>query len=43
MLGAYVHTSRLIYVEFFSKFYEGGGKPFKDFKIKEKYINIRDN
>ncbi|WP_064591119.1 V-type ATP synthase subunit I [Streptobacillus moniliformis] len=43
MLGAYVHTSRLIYVEFFSKFYEGGGKPFKDFKIKEKYINIRNN
>ncbi|CAM3226938.1 V-type ATP synthase subunit I [Streptobacillus felis] len=43
ILGAYVHTARLIYVEFFSKFYEGGGKPFKDFKIKEKYINIKNN
>lgn len=42
ILGAYVHTSRLIYVEFFGKFYEGGGKPFKDFKIKEKYINIKE-
>lgn len=41
ILGSYVHTSRLIYVEFFSKFYEGGGKAFKDFKIKEKYINIK--
>ena len=32
-LGAYVHTSRLIYVEFFAKFYEGGGKAFKKFRI----------
>ncbi len=29
MLGAYVHTNRLQYVEFFSKFYRGGGKSFK--------------
>ena len=28
LIGAYVHTNRLQYVEFFSKFYEGGGKPF---------------
>ena len=26
LIGAYVHTNRLQYVEFFSKFYEGGGK-----------------
>ncbi|WP_067140853.1 V-type ATP synthase subunit I [Oceanivirga salmonicida] len=43
LLGAYVHTARLIYVEFFSKFYEGGGKEFKDFVIEEKYINIKEN
>ena len=43
VLGAYVHTSRLIYVEFFAKFYEGGGKAFNNFKIKEKYINIKNN
>ncbi|MBE2989454.1 V-type ATP synthase subunit I, partial [Sneathia sp. DSM 16630] len=36
LLGAYVHSARLIYVEFFGKFYEGGGKEFKDFKIDEK-------
>lgn len=43
LLGAYVHSARLIYVEFFGKFYEGGGKEFKDFKIDEKYINIKED
>ena len=37
-LSAYVHTSRLMYVEFFSKFYEGGGKAFKKFRSENKYI-----
>ena len=41
-LGAYVHTSRLMYVEYFGKFYEGGGKPFKDFRTESKYINMDD-
>ena len=41
-LGAYVHTSRLIYVEFFGKFYEGGGKAFKNFRTESKYINLED-
>ncbi len=43
LLGAYVHSARLIYVEFFGKFYEGGGKEFRDFKIDEKYINIKED
>ncbi len=39
-LGAYVHTSRLQYVEFFGKFFEGGGIPFTPFKRKPKYTAI---
>lgn len=38
ILGAYVHTSRLQYVEFFGKFYEGEGKAFNPLKVKTKYI-----
>ena len=41
LLGAYVHTARLQYVEYFGKFYEGGGKPFKAFKVSEKFVNIK--
>ncbi|MBO5200006.1 MAG: V-type ATP synthase subunit I [Clostridia bacterium] len=41
-LGAYVHTLRLQYVELFSKFYEGGGRPFKPFAFKGKYIRIKE-
>ncbi|MBV7389539.1 MULTISPECIES: V-type ATP synthase subunit I [Enterococcus] len=40
LLSAYVHGARLQYVEFFGKFYQGGGKPFKPLKTEEKYINI---
>lgn len=37
VLGAYVHASRLQYLEFFGKFYEGGGKPFTPLRNKPKY------
>lgn len=43
VLGAYVHTNRLQYVEFFGKFYEGGGRPFKPFKNVTKYIDIKED
>ncbi|MDR1209386.1 MAG: V-type ATP synthase subunit I [Clostridiales bacterium] len=36
-LGTYVHTSRLHYVEFFGKFYEGGGRPFTPFRRRTRY------
>ncbi len=40
-LGAYVHSMRLEYVEFFGKFYEGGGRPIEPLATLEKnmYIN----
>ena len=41
-LGAYVHTNRLQYVEFFGKFYEGGGRKFSPFNAKTKYYKFRE-
>lgn len=29
LLGAFIHSMRLIYVEFFGRFYEGGARPFR--------------
>ena len=43
LLGAYVHTNRLQFVEFFGKFYEGGGKAFKPFSASTtKYIKFKE-
>ena len=42
LLGAYVHTCRLQYVEFFGKFYEGGGRPFAPFAQETKYVEIKE-
>lgn len=41
LLGAYVHTNRLQFVEFFGKFYEGGGRPFKPFAANTKYYKFK--
>lgn len=40
LIGTYVHTSRLQYVEFFGKFYEGGGEVFSPLDTKTKYVDI---
>lgn len=42
VLGAFVHTLRLQYVEFFQKFYEGGGRPFKAVTEEHKYVILTD-
>ncbi len=41
-LGAYVHTNRLQYVEFFGKFYEAGGRPFIPFQNANKYVEVKE-
>lgn len=37
VLGTFVHTSRLQYIEFFGKFYEDGGKPFEPATAADRY------
>jgi V/A-type H+/Na+-transporting ATPase subunit I len=41
-LGAGIHSLRLQYVEFFNRFYEGGGHEFSPFKIQRKYTKIKE-
>lgn len=42
LLGAYVHTDRLQFVELFSKFYTGGGREFTPLRADTKYITFRE-
>jgi V/A-type H+-transporting ATPase subunit I len=41
-LGGFIHTARLHFVEFFGKFYEGGGEPFEPFQLRLQYTQIND-
>ena len=41
-LSGFIHTSRLQFVEFFGKFYQGGGKSFRPFQREGKYVAIRE-
>jgi V/A-type H+/Na+-transporting ATPase subunit I len=40
LLSGFVHTLRLQYVEFFSKFFIAGGKPFIAFSESEKFVKF---
>ena len=44
LLGAYVHTNRLQFVEFFGKFYEAGGEAFEPLSTgNTKYYHLEEN
>lgn len=42
LLGCYVHDLRLQCLEFFGKFYQDGGKPFKPLKLSGKYVRAKN-
>lgn len=42
VLGAYVHSSRLQYIEFFGKFYDSGGRAFDPLKIRTTFVEFED-
>lgn len=42
IFGAYVHSCRLQYIEFFGKFFEDGGRPFRPLAPSNRYVYIRD-
>ena len=42
VIGAYVHTNRLQYVEFFSRFYEGGGRAFNPLKVNSSTFKLKE-
>jgi len=41
-LGGFIHSMRLQFVEFFTKFYEGGGTEFRPFKKEHVYVAVGD-
>ena len=40
LLGCYVHDMRLQCLEYFGRFYEDGGKPFRPVAIETKFVDI---
>jgi len=40
LLGAFVHPTRLQFVEFFSKFFKGGGREFSPLRIEHRRTRV---
>jgi V/A-type H+-transporting ATPase subunit I len=43
LLGAFVHSGRLQFIEFFGKFFDGNGRKFTPFKRQKKYLFFQKN
>ncbi|MBQ0015107.1 MAG: V-type ATP synthase subunit I [Oscillospiraceae bacterium] len=42
LIGTYVHTNRLQYVELYAKFYEGGGRGFEPLTVNSKSFKFKE-
>jgi len=42
IIGCFVHTMRLQFLEFFGKWYRDGGRPFRPLAVKTKYVDIKE-
>jgi V/A-type H+-transporting ATPase subunit I len=43
LIGCFVHTMRLQFLEFFGKWYRDGGKPFRPLNYNTKYVDIKED
>ena len=43
LIGCFVHTMRLQFLEFFGKWYRDGGRPFKPLNYNTKYVDIKED
>ena len=43
IIGCFVHTMRLQFLEFFGKWYREGGRPFKPLNYNTKYVDIKED
>lgn len=40
IIGTFVHAARLQYIEYFSKFYDSPGNPFRPLRANTKYVDV---
>ena len=42
LIGCFVHTLRLQFLEFFGKWYRDGGRAFRPLQVTTKYVNVKE-
>ncbi len=42
LIGCFVHTMRLQFLEFFGKWYRDGGRAFRPLNIKTNFVDIKE-